>query len=359
MQRRSRWALVAKMCSSKRSVLVPHLAFVPGARSGPQSRTLGRQFAQRPIMKTSSTLWTRSAFTILAFAALTAPRMARADTISACGNMDIDADAKCSIVTQNNCTTQCAPASCEDACAAKLEQQCNTQCTASADANCTSSCQSSCTTQCTTSPPALDCTTDCNTRCSAGCSASCTSTSSSSSSEEDGSVSSSSSSSTDCEASCGACCDDHCTTQCVSVPTTADCNTKCNADCTGSCTGQANASCQEQCQESSYATCKSELANDCTTQCQQSVGAIFCNGSYVNTSDVATCVAALNAVLTAKLDATGVASCSGNDCTASGTAKASCSASPVRPSNAPLWAVGAVVLGAGAGLRRRTRRSSR
>jgi MYXO-CTERM domain-containing protein len=144
----------------------------------------------------------------------------------------------------------------------------------------------------------------------------------------------------------------------VSIPTTADCTTKCNADCTGSCTGQANVSCQASCQESSYATCKSELASQCTTQCNQSVGAIFCNGSYVGASDVAQCITELNTILSAKIDATASGSCTGNDCSGTATVKTttSCAASPAKPTNAPLWAFGAVVVGVVARIRRRSRR---
>ncbi len=94
-----------------------------------------------------------------------------------------------------------APAACEDACAAKLEQQCNSRCTESAAVSCVSNCQSSCSTSCATSPPSVDCTTDCKSRCQAGCSSSCTSTTSPPSSSDGSASSSSSSSSTDCEAS--------------------------------------------------------------------------------------------------------------------------------------------------------------
>jgi MYXO-CTERM domain-containing protein len=114
-----------------------------------------------------------------------------------------------------------------------------------------------------------------------------------------------------------------------------------------------------QCQESSFATCKSELANDCTTQCQASAGAIFCNGSYVNTSNIEECITALNAVLDVKIEAAASGSCTGNDCTGTASVKTSgvsCAASPARPTNAPFWAFGAAIVAAIAGTRRRARR---
>jgi hypothetical protein len=159
----------------------------------------------------------------------------------------------------------------------------------------------------------------------------------------------------DCQASCSACCDDHCSTQCVSVPTTANCTTKCNADCEGSCTATANVTCQEQCQESSYAQCRSELSSDCTTQCQQTTGAIFCNGNYVSAGDVNACVSALNQILTTHITANGTASCSGNECTAQG--QVSCAAAPVGSTgDGVLWALGAAVAAVATGVRRRARR---
>src|ERR1700685_3899099 len=113
-------------------------------------------------MRTRQTSWIRLVLPVSAFAAVIAlPQAAHAADLSACGDIDIEAGAQCTLVLQNNCTTQCAPASCEAACAAQLEQQCDSQCTASADASCVSSCSSSCTTSCSTSPPSLDCTTDC------------------------------------------------------------------------------------------------------------------------------------------------------------------------------------------------------
>jgi MYXO-CTERM domain-containing protein len=272
-----------------------------------------------------------------------APRFAHAG-ISACGNIDIDASASCKLVTQSQCTTQCAPASFEQCCAAKLEVQCNSQCNTTADATCVSSCESSCSTTCT---PTVDCTTDCNSRCESGCSSSCTT----------------SGNTTDCQASCGACCDDHCDTQCTTVPASADCTTKCNASCTGSCTAQANTTCQTQCQESSYEQCKTDFQQTCSTQCTQTEGALFCDGNYVDVGgNLTACVDALNAVLTSHIEVSvtgsGSSSCTGNTCTGEGTtnAKVSCAASSGPAPTGPLSALGVMFGLAVAGVRRRTKR---
>jgi MYXO-CTERM domain-containing protein len=128
--------------------------------------------------------------------------------------------------------------------------------------------------------------------------------------------------------------------------------------CTGSCTATANTTCQEQCQESSYDQCRTQLANNCTTQCQGETGAIFCNGEYVNASDLQQCIDALNAILSVQISATGSASCDGGECNAEGavTTKTTCAASPMDRRSGALWAFGAVGLAAIVAKRRRARR---
>src|ERR1700722_5956591 len=86
---------------------------------------LGSSIALGDAMKTlSRKSWVRGASAAVAFTTLAVlPGTAHA-AIAECGNMEIDANAQCSVVIQNNCDTQCAPASCEEACAAKLEQTC-------------------------------------------------------------------------------------------------------------------------------------------------------------------------------------------------------------------------------------------
>jgi hypothetical protein len=126
--------------------------------------------------------------------------------------------------------------------------------------------------------------------------------------------------------------------------------------------GIANASCQEQCQQSSYQQCRSDESSDCTTQCNTTGGAIFCDGDYVGASDVESCVTALNEVLTVHITAAanGTSSCSGNECTAPGAATVACAAAPggIGGSGGGLpWALGAAFAAGIAGNRRRVRSS--
>jgi MYXO-CTERM domain-containing protein len=114
-------------------------------------------------------------------------------------------------------------------------------------------------------------------------------------------------------------------------------------------------SCQEKCQESSYAQCRSELSSDCTTQCNSS-GAIFCNGAYVNASDVDTCVSALNEILTSKISITATGSCSGDECSGKGSVSCATAAPGTDSSNGSLWAIFAAMGVALVGGARRERR---
>jgi hypothetical protein len=118
-----------------------------------------------------------------------------------------------------------------------------------------------------------------------------------------------------------------------------------------------------KCQDSSIATCKQQLSSECTTKCQDT-GAIFCNGSYVSAGDVQGCIDALNDILTTKISATitasGTNTCTGNNCSGTGTttSKFSCASAP---SSGPdgLLGLGALGLGFAGAAFRRVRRSKR
>jgi hypothetical protein len=126
------------------------------------------------------------------------------------------------------------------------------------------------------------------------------------------------------------------------------------ASCEGSCTAQANLSCDISCQSSGYANCQATLSGGCTAQCSQPMGALFCDGQYVDVgNDIQSCLDELKNSLNINVNVTGSASCSGNTCTAQATA--TCDASNQEaplPGSLLLLGVGAVFAGA---MRRRSR----
>jgi MYXO-CTERM domain-containing protein len=132
---------------------------------------------------------------------------------------------------------------------------------------------------------------------------------------------------------------------------------QCQASCGGSCTAEANVDCQVSCQTSGSASCEASLMGGCTAQCSAPMGALFCDGQYVDVGgDIESCLTDLKNLLNITVTASGSANCSGDQCTAMGQASASCAASP--EGGAPLSGGFAIVgLGAiGAAVARRRAR---
>jgi len=81
------------------------------------------------------------------------------------------------------------------------------------------------------------------------------------------------------------------------------------------------------CQSNGYAMCETMLTGGCQAQCSQPMGALFCDGQYVDTgNNLQQCITDLQSALNLQVSASG--SCSGNSC--QGTASVSaCSVSGV------------------------------
>jgi hypothetical protein len=88
-------------------------------------------------------------------------------------------------------------------------------------------------------------------------------------------------------------------------------------------------SCQISCQAKGYANCETQLTGGCNTACSDPQGALFCNGSWVDVSDLQQCEADLAATFNIKV--TGSASCQGNSC----QAKGSVSCGQIAPGDVP------------------------
>ncbi len=268
-----------------------------------------------------------------------APRTAHAG-IEACNNIDVKANAQCKLEAEAACTAQCTPVKVEAACSGQLQTKCSGECSATATADCQASCKGSCSGQCESNPGSLDCSANCKGSCEADCSGQC----------------SSSGNQSECQASCKANCSASCDAECKGTPPSASCDAKCEASCKGSCTAEVNAKCQIDCQSKGYVECKGRLEGGCKAQCQQPKGALFCDGQYVDTgNNLENCIAALNAILNVKVDASGSASCTGNECSAEGEASASCGrvASSDVPASSPLWIAAGLGLAGAAAVRRR------
>jgi hypothetical protein len=282
-------------------------------------------------------------FTFAALAvpfALLVPRAAHAG-IEACNNIDVRAEASCTVVAQGGCDVQCEPTKFTLACAGKLTTQCDGECRASADVSCTGSCTADCKGTCEASPGSFDCRGSCEGSCDADCDAQCA-----------GSASGNTATGS-CKAACSANCSAKCDARCEGTPPTATCEGKCEASCSGSCEAKASAKCQIDCQAKLEGSCKADLQGGCKAQCQKPEGALFCDGQYVDAgNNLRSCIDALNAYLNVKVSGSASAECQGNACTAEAEDSATCSASrerlpspssPLVPTIVVLAAIGATV----------------
>ena len=293
------------------------------------------------------------AFLTVAPVAFLVPRLAHAG-LEACGNIDVKAEAKCTVMTSGGCTAQCTPVSFHAACEGKATVSCDGQCTGTVDASCTGSCDTDCEAKCNVDPGNYSCSGSCQGSCATDCEATCMG-------QAQGS-SGTGSASGDCKAQCQGNCNAKCNASCSGTPPTADCKAKCSASCSGKCQAKVTAKCQVDCQAKfDEVKCESDFMGGCTVQCTDPKGAIFCDGQYVDSGgNLSNCADALNALLNLKFDASGSASCMGNECQAQGKASVSaCSTSPQESPHTPPVLPGLVVLGAvGTAIARRVRRSA-
>jgi hypothetical protein len=85
--------------------------------------------------------------------------------------------------------------------------------------------------------------------------------------------------------------------------------------CSGECRADVNMDCQIDCQSDLYAECKVDFQGGCETQCESPSGAIFCDGQFIETSNIDNCVDALRDLLNASVEF---------EAEASGSASVSC-----------------------------------
>jgi hypothetical protein len=261
---------------------------------------------------------------------------ARAESLEACGDFFFDpvGDVECTVEVEGGCEAACTPVSVEVECAADLQIGCQGGCDVDIEVGCDVDCEADCNIDC--DPGTFDCGVECSAGCEADCDAQCNDS--------------------ECSASCSANCSASCSASCEASPPT--CEGGCQAKCEGQCKAEASASCQIDCQAEGYIDCKADLQGGCEVACQEPKGAVFCDGQWVNTDDLDSCVDAIIARFDIEVTGYAEADCSGNTCTAE--AGASCSACSMAPSSVDSQ-LGFMMVGlAAAGLavaRRRTRKA--
>jgi hypothetical protein len=223
------------------------------------------------------------------------------NTPAECGNFDFNKNsAGCAIKVEGGCTAECKPLN--------FVAGCKGGCSVSATTMCTGDCGTQCLAQC--NPAALDCMNGCHTECDQPAIARCQMTNPPP---------------YDCVAAAKAACQGHCEDSCNVPMMGADpCQDHCIACCSGSCTTDVNMSCDLQC----FAT----LEGGCNVACTRPEGGLFCNGQYVNASDVQGCISALVAQgLQVDVSAQASVTCGITGCDGTGTGSVgglSCAAAP-------------------------------
>lgn len=242
-----------------------------------------------------------------------------------CGKFDFSAGIDCRIEVEGGCKADCTPL--------KFEAGCTGGCTAASSQTCVNDCGTQCVAQC--DPAHLDCFAGCHAECDQPTTDECNA-------KQPGA---------DCVNIAKAQCDMHCKDSCQVPPST--CQEHCTTCCTGGCTTQVNFDCDYQ--------CFAKLQGGCDVQCQDPKGALFCNGQYVNATDVEQCIAYL-ATQGIKVDvsARGSLDCGLTGCKGSGSA-VGCTAAPSSDRSLGATALGLSVMGLLVGLvaERRRRRASR
>jgi hypothetical protein len=261
--------------------------------------------------------------------------------IEACNNIDISGNAKCEVVVEGGCVARCEPVSFQATCSAELYAKCDGQCTANASVDCQATCSADCSAKCTVDPGSFECRGGCEANCGGKCDGYCAA----------------SANAGECRAQCKATCSGECDASCSGTKPEASCDAKCEASCSGSCDAQANLDCQVNCQASGFAKCETDLQGGCEAQCTSPDGALFCDGQFIDASELRGCLDYLEGVL--KIDVEGYAyadgECSGNTCEGEAGAGVSCSASPAGASKSGLGALAGVIAGLGLLVARRRR----
>jgi hypothetical protein len=229
------------------------------------------------LIRLASVLAVTSGIAVLSAAQ---PAQADREDLGPCGMFDFSAGLSCKVEVSGGCTAKCSPlqfkAACKGGCTATTTQS-----------NCTNNCGTQCIQQC--NPQLLDCFVGCHAECDAPVEQQCT---------QKGGVK-------DCKAQAKAQCDMHCESSCKVPPTS--CQEHCTSCCTGSCDTQVNFDCD--------LSCMAKVEGGCNVACTKPEGAIFCNGQYVNATDIKACIAHL-ATRSIKVDVSASASlnCTGTDC---------------------------------------------
>jgi MYXO-CTERM domain-containing protein len=216
------------------------------------------------------------------------PSTAHAKALDRCGGVFLSASSSCEFKPIQECMTTCAVTSVEQVCAQKTFSMCNASCTLSDVTTCTQTRSDACTKQCETISTKSShevCTTECTDNCTAHAV---------SKGKFGGDTNR-------CHNSCLHDCNVRCDT-CSTTDQSTDCTTKCMSVVQNECTEEVTRDCVLTCQTDNYTTCQTETVNTCNTTCQNKGGALFCDGQFIEASDLQACADQLAAEFSFNID---------------------------------------------------------
>jgi MYXO-CTERM domain-containing protein len=277
-------------------------------------------------------------------ALLAAPSVATALTeLPSCGGVFVSGGANCQFVKTQDCSDHCEVVSVEQSCAAELYTSCETECTTDAGTTCTGTCQPVCVEECTVAAVPESSDDICNNHRAGDCDSKCAGA-------ENGNR---------CHAACSHTWGRKCGERCRHDDGAVNCGEKCVTACDGSCTSTSDTTCQINCQTNSFQNCETTTVERCHTECTNRGGAIFCDGQFLNASDLESCASDLMDKVSINVDISAAISVAVNAQVGTKTAaakdKAGCSLGMAPPRNSGAWATAALL--AGAVLLRRRRQS--
>ncbi|HEX2879398.1 MAG TPA: hypothetical protein VHO25_07660 [Polyangiaceae bacterium] len=282
------------------------------------------------------------------------PTAAHAANLDQCGGIFLrNSDARCEFRTEEHCSATCSYGSVQSSCVAQIYERCERECTEVPSEQCEIQCRETCTSECAKPiEEDLSQVAQCEALCDSDCQLSCT--------DPCGK----------CDEACLYTCSDKCTEQCRNMTADsqpAECDTTCTTACTASCTAKANSQCQIDCQNRVFEDCEPTLVERCLEGCETQVGAIFCDGQYLDSSDVEECAAEIDSEAGIQVDrsdivekepspmADGTSSAvNGGSCALTlGVGRQSVGSGHRRNSDSNFWFCAALALGATASVLRR------
>ncbi|HMJ10722.1 MAG TPA: hypothetical protein VK524_04905 [Polyangiaceae bacterium] len=279
-------------------------------------------------------------FTVLLFGS----GAARAQSLAACGNIHVEANAQCEAVVTGGCVARCEELKFEASCHARGYARCEGRCDADISVDCTGSCDiATCRAKCDVNPPQFQCEANCVAGCDLECAGTC-----------EGECGTDTACRSRCQGSCKATCQGECSGGCTGTPGSANCEAKCEASCRGQCAGRARVECQVGCQSDFQAGCETELEGGCKVKCTEPEGVVECNGEYVdhggNAEECLDAIEAWAASINVSASGSATAACDNGVCTAQaeGEASCECSAPGGNASDSPLFSGASALIGIGA-----------